>query len=185
MASNDITILYNQWKSGNNSAKEEISTLIYQELHRLATFYMHQENPGHTMQATAIVNEVYIQLNVQNIDINDHEHFFALVSTMMRHYLINYAKSKLSNKRGGSWMKVELLNDVSSEELGMKELLEFDQALTELEDLDQRKAKIIELRYFGGQELDDISNMLQISSSTLYRELKMAKIWLMDRITNG
>ena len=185
MVNNDITRLFYQWKRGDDTAKDELSTTIYQELHRLATFYMNQENLGHTLQPTAIVNEVYIQLNVQDIDINDHEHLFALVSTMMRNYLVNYAKSKLTSKRGGSWMKIELLNDVRSQEVGMKELIDFDAALTALEALDQRKAQIIELRYFGGQDLSDIAQRFDISDSTLHREIKMAKIWLMERLSNG
>ncbi len=179
----EVTQLFNQWQGGDESVQEQLSQLIYQELHRLASFYMQKENQGHTLQATAIVNEVYIQLNQQNLNVNDRQHLFALVSNMMRRYLVNHAKSKLTQKRGGDWSKVEISNDIDGQELSFEQLINFDEAIEELSKIDERKAQIIEQRYFGGLELEEIAKAFNISESTLHRDIKVAKMWLMERMS--
>ncbi len=179
----EVTQLFNQWQSGDQAVQEQLSQLIYQELHRLASFYMQKENQGHTLQATAIVNEVYIQLNNQNLNVNNRQHLFALVSNMMRRYLVNHAKTKLTQKRGGDWSKVEINSEVDGQQLNLEQLLDFDEALDELAKIDERKAQIIEQRYFGGLELEEIAKAFNISESTLHRDIKVAKMWLMERMS--
>ena len=166
------------WRMGRPEALDEVMPQVYETLHRIAQKYMRQENRGHTLQPTAIVNEAYIKLIDADVDWQNRAHFFAIAARLMRRILVDHAKAKHRNKRGGSATKMSI------DEVGVKQaepemdVVELDLALKRLAELDERKSKIVELHYFGGLKYDETAEVLQISAATVDRELRMAKAWL-------
>src|SRR5215467_12529858 len=174
-----VTNLLVRWSDGDDAALAELTPLVYEELRRLAHRHMGAERPDHTLQTTALVNEAYLRLADQsNPRWQNRAHFFAVAAGAMRRILVNYARSQRAQKRGGGAAKVDLDEAalVSPEE--SKEIVELHEALGQLSALDSRKAQIVELKYFGGLNYDEIAEVLKISRITVRRDWEFAKVWL-------
>jgi len=174
-----VTQLLVDWSHGDDSALAELTPLVYEELRRLAHHFMEGQRPDHTLQTTALVNEAYLRLADQtNPRWQNRAHFFAVAARAMRQILVNYAKSSQSQKRGGGALKVELDEAaiVSPEE--SKEIVDLHEALERLAALDSRKAQVVELKYFGGLNYDEMAEVLKISRVTVRRDWEFAKVWL-------
>lgn len=175
----NITQLLNNWTSGDPEAGGQLAPLVYDELHRLAQRIFRGERPSHTLQPTALVHEVYSKLVDADVAWQDRAHFFALAARMMRRLLVNYATQRNRQKRGGDALRVTLHED-SGAELPNNDalLLDLDRTLTELSGLDERKAELIQLKFFGGLTGVEIAEVTGLSSSTIDRELRLAKAWM-------
>ena len=173
-----VTELLADWSHGNDAALAELTPLVYEELRRLAHRHMGGERPDHTLQTTALVNEAYLRLAGEtNPNWQSRAHFFAVAARAMRHILVNYAKSYGAQKRGGGAIKVDLDEAalVSLEE--SKEIVDLHEALERLATLDSRKAQVVELKYFGGLNYDEMADVLKISPVTVRRDWEFAKVW--------
>ena len=174
-----VTDLLTRWSQGDDAALPELTPLVYEELRRLAHRHMGGERPDHTLQTTALVNEAYLRLADQtNPRWQNRAHFFAVAARAMRRILVSYARSQRSQKRGGGALKVDLDEAalVSPEE--SKEIVDLHEALEQLSALDSRKAQVVELKYFGGLNYDEIAEVLKISRITARRDWEFAKVWL-------
>jgi RNA polymerase sigma factor (TIGR02999 family) len=174
-----VTQLLEQWSHGDDAALAELTPLVYEDLRCLAHRHMGGERPDHTLQTTALVNEAYLRLADQtNPSWQNRAHFFALAARAMRQILVNYAKSYRAQKRGGGALKVDLddVAIVSPEE--SKEIVDLHEALERLATLDSRKAHVVELKYFGGLNYDEMAEVLKISRVTARRDWEFAKVWL-------
>src|SRR5256712_13261259 len=173
-----VTELLTRWSNGDDAALAELTPLVYEELRRLAHRQMGGERPNHTLQTTALVNEAYLRLADQaNPRWQNRAHFFAVAARAMRQILVSYARSQRSQKRGGGALKVELDEAaiVSPEE--SKEIVDLHEALEQLATLDSRKARVVELKYFGGLNYDEMAEVLKISRVTVRRDWGFAKGW--------
>jgi RNA polymerase sigma factor (TIGR02999 family) len=174
-----VTELLAHWSHGDDSALAELTPLVYEELRRLAHHFMEGERPDHTLQTTALVNEAYLRLAGQTRpNFTNRSHFFAVAAQAMRRILVNYAKASQSQKRGGGGLKVDLddVAIVSPEE--SKEIVDLHEALERLAALDSRKAQVVELKYFGGLNYDEMAEVLKISPVTVRRDWEFARAWL-------
>lgn len=180
-----ITQLLVDWGNGDETALERLMPLVYEELCRLAHHYMRGERPGHTLQTTALVNEAYLRLtDYRRVRWQERTQFFALAAQLMRRILIEYARSRDRQKRGGGAVRVMLAEaEVLSPERSL-ELLALDEALTQLAKIDKRKARVVELRFFGGLDNKEIATVLEISPNTVTRDWRMAEAWLRRELTN-
>jgi RNA polymerase sigma-70 factor, ECF subfamily len=175
----DITRLLRAWGSGDPSALEQLVPLVYGELRRLARRRMRAENPGGTLQTTALVNEAYLRLvGVTNIAWQDRVHFFAVSAQVMRRILVDAARSRVSARRGGPAPRLNLDEDLDTSPQQSRELIALDDALNALAQIDQRKARVIELRFFGGLSVEETAGLLKISPQSVMRDWKLAKAWL-------
>ena len=175
----EVTRLLTEWRRGNGAALDQLTPLVYADLRRLAHHYMSGQRPDHTLQTTALVNEAYLRLADQtNPNWQDRAHFFAVAARAMRQILVNYAKSYRAQKRGGGAQKVELdeASLVSPEQ--SQEIVELHEALDRLSALDSRKADVVEMKYFGGLNYDEMAEVLKISAITVRRDWEFAKAWL-------
>ena len=180
-----VTQLLQQWSRGDDAALAGLTPLVYEELRRLAHHYMEGQRPDHTLQTTALVNEAYLRLADQtNPRWQNRAHFFAVAARAMRQILVSYARSQRSQKRGGGALKVELdeVALVSPEE--SKEIVDLHEALERLTALDSRKAQVVELKYFGGLNYDEMADVLKISRVTVRRDWEFAKVWLYTELHN-
>lgn len=177
--SGQITVLLKAWSGGDPAARDRLAPLISNELRRMARHYMRGERDGHTLQATALVNEAWIRLvDAAAVNWQDRAHFFAVSAQMMRRILVDSARARRSGKRGGPGVRVNL-DDVP--ELGSskdREMVALDDALNTLAEIDPRKAKVIELRFFGGLSVEETAEVLKISAQTVMRDWKLSKSWL-------
>ena len=174
-----VTLLLEQWNHGDREALDKLMPLIYEELRKMAKRYMSQQNPGHTLQTTALIHEAYLRMVKQKEKhFQNRAHFFAVAAQAMRHILVDYARARYAGKRGGGVRPVSLEEAalVSPERAG--ELVAFDEALKELEELSQRQSRVVELRYFGGLSVDETATVLRVSPETVMRDWTMAKTWL-------
>src|SRR5438094_6296858 len=181
-----VTELLQQWSQGDDSALAELTTMVYEELRRLAYRHMGGERPDHTLQTTALVNEAYLRLADQTHPCwQNRAHFFAVAARAMRQILVSYARSQRSQKRGGGALKIELdeVAVVSPEE--SKEIVDLHEALERLTNLDSRKAQVVELKYFGGLNYDEMAEVLKISPVTVRRDWEFAKLWLYTELHNA
>ena len=180
-----VTELLERWGHGDDDALAELTPLVYEELRRLAHRQMGAERPDHTLQTTALVNEAYLRLADQtNPRWQNRAHFFALAARSMRRILVSYARSQRSQKRGAGALKMELDEAalVSPEE--SQEIVELHEALERLASLDSRKAQVVELKYFGGLNYDEMAEVLKISPVTVRRDWKFARAWLYKKLHN-
>ena len=175
------------WSGGEREAADRFMPLLYDELRRQARRYLNRERPNHTLQTTALVHEAYLRLTEQaGIEWQNRSQFFGLAAQMMRRILVNYAVKRKREKRGGANEDVSLdetiliANDDSGEDL-----LALDEALTRLEKLDERQARVVELRYFSGLSIEDTADVLEISPATVKREWNMARAWLKAELSGG
>ena len=171
-------------RAAGESAKTELLKSTYPELRRIARRYLMSERQGHTLQPTALVHEAYLRLADQRGSAHNAAHFVALASQMMRRVLINHALGKKAEKRGGGQVHIPLEDDLPiADESPSVDVLALDQALTELEGLDARQAKIVELRYFGGLSIEQTAEAMSISTATVKRDWLTAKLWLRRRLS--
>jgi RNA polymerase sigma-70 factor (ECF subfamily) len=181
-----VTQLLQQWSHGDDSALTELTPLAYEELRRLAHHFMEGQRSDHTLQTTALVNEAYLRLADQtNPRWQNRAHFFAVAARAMRQILVSYARTQHAQKRGGGAFKVDLDEAalVSPEE--SKEIVELHEALEQLSALDSRKAQVVELKYFGGLNYDEIAEVLKISRITARRDWEFAKVWLYTELRSA
>jgi len=182
----DITRLLADWSHGDQSALDKLLPLVYGELRRLARGYMRAERPDHTLQTTALVHEAYLRLvRQQDARPETRVHFFAAAAQVMRHILVDHARTRLRAKRGGDVPVVPLEEAAALSAARAEELLAVNDALTSLTTLDARKGRVFELRYFGGMSVDEAAQALQISPRTVAREWNMAKAWLGRELGKG
>jgi len=183
----EITQLLAQWREGNQSALDELYPLVYDELHRLARRYMSRERKGHTLQTTALINEAYVRLvDQKNVPWANRSHFFAISAQIMRRILIDHARRHQYAKRGGGARQVSLdeaATVVMPDQSG--ELLRLDEALKSLAEMDPRRSQVVELRYFGGLNNEEIAGVLRISENTVTRDWNMARAWLYQQLTGS
>jgi len=174
-----VTELLAQWSHGDDAALAELTPLVYEELRRLAHHHMGGERPEHTLQTTALVNEAYLRLADQtNPSWQNRAHFFALAARAMRQILVNYAKSYRAQKRGGGAIKVELDEAAIVSPEQSKAIVDLNEALERLGTLDSRKARVVELKYFGGLNHGEIAEVMKISTVTVRRDWVFARAWL-------
>jgi RNA polymerase sigma-70 factor, ECF subfamily len=182
----DITGLLKAWRGGDQAAFQHLTPLVYGELRKIAHGYMRAEREGGTLQATALANEAWLRLiDAGSVDWHDRAHFFAVSATMMRRILVDKARGRVRAKRGGHAPKLNLdqIPDPSSGRSG--ELIAVDDALTALARLDPRKAKVIELRFFGGLSVEETAEVLKISPQSVMRDWRLARSWLMREMTRN
>ncbi|MEM7252052.1 MAG: sigma-70 family RNA polymerase sigma factor [Pseudomonadota bacterium] len=183
-----VTRILHDWRSGDAKALDRLLPIVHDTLHGLAKQFMRSERSGHTLQATGLVNEAYLRLIDARVDWQSRAHFMAVAAQTMRRILIDHAKSRRRQKRGGELMQVTLNDDVLSNDEMPDSLLVLESTLERLTALDERKAKVIELSLFGGLTADEIGEVLEISRSTVVRELRFAKAWLqreLGEVVNG
>ena len=174
-----VTELLVRWSHGDDAALAELTPLVYEELRRLAHHHMGAQRSDHTLQTTALVNEVYLRLADQtNPRWQNRAHFFAVAAKAMRQILVSYARSQRSQKRGGGALKVELDQAALVSAAQSQEIVDLHEALERLATLDLRKAQVVELKYFGGLNYDEIAEVLKISRVTVRRDWEFAKVWL-------
>jgi RNA polymerase sigma factor (TIGR02999 family) len=178
-----ITQLLTEWRSGNKEAAARLMELVYRELHHMASREMRRENRAHTLQTTALVHEVYLRLcGGEPVEWKDRAHFFAVAAQQLRRVLVDHARRVRSEKRGGGRNNASLLDQDGGISPFDVRILAVDQALTRLEVLDTRAAKVIELRLFGGLTEAEASHALDISISTLKRDWDFARSWLANQL---
>jgi RNA polymerase sigma-70 factor, ECF subfamily len=179
----NITQLLVAWNQGDQAALEQLTPLVYRELHRLAHGYLAGEKRGHVLQTTALVNEAFIRLiDWQQVEWQNRAHFFGVSATLMRHILVQFAREQQAIKRGGQGIKVSLAD---AENVGANESLDLvalDDALQSLEKLDERPARIVVLRFFGGLSLEETAEVLKLSVSTVRRDWNLARAWLFQEL---
>src|SRR5256884_1889588 len=174
-----VTQLLQQWSRGDDAAVVELTPLVYEELRRLAHHYMEGQRPNHTLQTTALVNEAYLRLADQtNSNWQSRAHFFAVAARAMRQILVSYARSNQAQKRGGGALKIELDESAILSPEQSKEIVDLHEALERLGTLDARKAQVVELKFFGGLNYDEMAEVLKISRVTVRRDWEFAKVWL-------
>lgn len=178
-APDHVTQLLIACSDGNPDAFNQLFPLVYEELRRLAHHYMTQERPGHTLQTTAVVHEAYLRLiDQKHVQWHNRAHFFAIASQMMRRILITHAQSHAYAKRGGGALKVSLDEAAILSPERATELIALDEALTSLTAIDSRRSQVVELRFFGGLDNEEIAEVLKISPNTVTRDWNVAKAWL-------
>ncbi len=178
-----VTSLLRAWRDGDQAALDKLTPIVYSELHRIAHRYMQRERADHTLQTSALVNEAYIRLvGASRVDWKNRAHFFAVSSTLMRRILVDFARSRASQKKGGNVPKVELDEGVVSTRHRIEDLLALDESLTALEEFDARKARVVELHSFGGLSPEETAEALGISPDTVFRDWRLAKAWLQKRM---
>lgn len=183
---NDVTALLVEWRRGDEDALARLIPLVYQELRRLANYFMRGERQEHTLQATALVHEVYLRLvDKKEIDWQDRAHFFAIGAQVMRRMLVDHARAHRAAKRGGNEIKLALNEAIGIARQPDVELTALDDALQSLAKFDARKSKIVELRFFGGLNVEETAEVVGISTATVKREWRMAKAWLFGEITRN
>jgi RNA polymerase sigma factor (TIGR02999 family) len=166
-------------RTGDNKSLAEVVTLVYDELRRLASFYLQSERPGHTLQTTALVHEAYLRLAGQrHAQWENRSHFFAIAAQQMRRILVDYARSHGASKRGGAAVKVSLDKAIVFSRERSADLIAMDESLTKLAALDPEQARITELRFFGGLTVEETSEVMAISPAKVKREWTIAKAWL-------
>ena len=183
-ADHDITEFLHSWREGDEAALEKLTPLVYRELHRLAAHYMRREKVEHTLQATALVNEAYVRLiDWKNVQWQNRGHFFGVAAQVMRRILVDYARSRCYDKRGGGArpMTLDEAPPVTDDKLAV--LLEIDQALDRLAALDARRAQVVEPRYFAGLSVEETAEALKVSSITVIRNWNFAKAWLLRELS--
>ena len=182
---NDITRLLRAWSAGDERALDSLMPLVYDDLHRAAHSYMAREAPDNTLQTTALVNEVYLRLlggGAQDIGWQNRAHFLAVCATVMRRILIDVARSRRSLKRGGTAEHLPLDDAILVSNTPRVDLLDLDEALQSLAVVDQRQARVVELRFFGGLSVQETAEALHVSPETVHRDWRLAKEWLMHEL---
>jgi RNA polymerase sigma factor (TIGR02999 family) len=181
-----VTSLLLAWSEGDEAALARLVPQVYAELHRLAHHYMRGERPGHTLQTTALVNEAYLRLvDLGGVTWNDRAHFFAMSARLMRRILVDHARSRRYQKRGGGAKVVPFDEELTVTREPGTDLVALDDALVALAKLDPRKCDVIELRFFGGLSVEETAVALNVSTSTVMRDWRLARSWLLKELDRG
>jgi RNA polymerase sigma factor (TIGR02999 family) len=185
----EITGLLKAWSSGDAAAQERLIPLVYKELHRLARRYRHKAGAGDTLQTTALVNEAYLRLvDIHNVDWRNRLHFFAVSAQVMRRILVDSARARDAVKRGGqgkTLVALDLDNVPSPDSERAAELIALDEVLTRLAQIDPRRARVVELRVFGGLTIEESAEVLELSPQSVRRDWKLAKAWLLRELSRN
>jgi RNA polymerase sigma factor (TIGR02999 family) len=179
----DITALLLSWGRGDEAALQQLIPLVHRELHQIARRCLKGERPGHTLQPTALVNEAYLRLvDVRRVSWQNRTHFLAMSARLMRRVLVDFARSRQYQKRGGGVMKISLdeAHGVATER--GQDLVALDEALISLSAIDERKARVIEMRFFGGLTVEETAEVLEVSRDTVLRDWRLARAWLMQEL---
>lgn len=186
MSEPDITQLLVAWSNGDRSAFDRLAPAVHDHLHRLATHYMADERPGHILQPTALVNEVYLRLvDWKSVQWQSRAHFFGLAARAMRHILVDEARARLRAKRGGRELHVSLSDAGDVAVSKSADLVALDDALTTLEGLNARHSRVVELRFFAGLGLDEVAHVLSVSVGTVRRDWSLAQAWLYRELSRS
>ena len=179
-----VTELLTAWSSGDQTARDRLVPLVYDELHRLAHQYMKREAPGHTLQTSALVNEAFVKLvDQRNVRWQNRAHFFAIAAQLMRRILVDHARGRQTAKRGAGVHPVSFDDGLYVSEKRNAEVVAVHEALEQLAKFDQRKGQIVELRFFGGLSIDETAQVLGVSPGTVMRDWTLAKAWLLREIS--
>jgi RNA polymerase sigma-70 factor, ECF subfamily len=182
----EVTQLLLAWRAGDAAALERLVPLVHAELRRIARGYMRKEQAGHTLQTSALVNEAYLRLiDAQQVAWQNRAHFFAISASLMRRILVDFARERRARKRGGSAQQVVLDDAMLVGRARGEDVLAVDEALHALAKLDERKSKVVELRFFGGLNEAEIAEALQVSGETVRRDWRLAKAWLLKHLSGG
>jgi RNA polymerase sigma factor (TIGR02999 family) len=185
-SSNDVTRLLVDWRNGDEEALDRLIPLVYDELRRMAGRYMRGERGDHTLQTSALVNEAYLRLaDHKNIEWQNRAHFFGVAAQAMRRVLVDYARTRNVQKRGGGAARVAFDDAVDVAEERAAELVALDDALRALAAFDERKARVVELRYFGGLTAEEAAEVLGVSLATVERDWTAARAWLIRELSDG
>ncbi|HXT62837.1 MAG TPA: sigma-70 family RNA polymerase sigma factor [Pyrinomonadaceae bacterium] len=175
----DVTELLVAWSNGNQAARDQLMSVVYDELHRLARRYMRRESPGHTLQTSALLNEAFLRLvDQKNVHWQNRAHFFGIAAQMMRRILVDYARSRNYEKRGGGARALSLDEALIVSDARNEEVVNVHEALERLTEFDARKGQIVELRFFGGLSIEETAEVLGVSPGTVMRDWTLAKAWL-------
>ncbi|HTC35249.1 MAG TPA: sigma-70 family RNA polymerase sigma factor [Bryobacteraceae bacterium] len=179
----DITVLLRKWKAGDAEARDQLMPHVYPHLHEVAAAYLRRESGDHTLQPTALVHELYLRLLQQRKpDWDDRVHFYAFAASVMRRILMDHARATHADKRGAGVQHVPLCDEVPWVNLNSVDVLDLNRALDELDSVDARKVRLVELRYFLGCTLEESAELLGISRATAERDLTLARTWLYSRL---
>jgi RNA polymerase sigma factor (TIGR02999 family) len=176
---NEITPLLVNWRQGNEEALAELLPIVYQELRKIADSYLRRERSDHTLQPTALINEAYMRLVDQSLpQWQNRAHFYGVAAQLMRQILVEHARAQVAAKRGGGAQKIGLEDTLNYVPEKAAELVALDDALKSLAEFDERKSRLIELRYFGGLSVEETAHVMDISTATITREQRLAQAWL-------
>jgi RNA polymerase sigma factor (TIGR02999 family) len=182
----DVTALLLAWNGGDDAALQALIPIVHDELHRIAAACMAGERAGHSLQATALVNEAYLRLvGTRRVNWQNRAHFLAMAARLMRRILVDFARSKQYQKRGGGAVHVTLVDDIALSAEPGADLVALDEALETLAKVDERKSRVIELRFFGGLTVEETAESLHVSPETVMRDWKLAKAWLLRQLRNS
>lgn len=186
LKSHEVTQLLLAWSNGDGAALDRLIPLVHSELHRVAKRYMSRERAGHTLQTTALINEAYVRLiDAQKVRWQDRAHFLAIAARLMRQILVDFARKRGYQKRGGAACRVELDEALVVSPGRSDDLVALDEALNALAEVDARKSRVVELRFFGGLNLEETAETLKVSPETVRRDWRLAKSWLLRRLREG
>ena len=182
----EVTVLLKAMNRGDKAAADQLLPLVYSELHRLAKSYMSRERQGHTLQPTALINQAYLRIaQQQNVEWQNHAHFIGFAANVMRRVLVDHAREHNAIMRGGGRVRVELDEGIAFTKETAPQLLLLEEALTRLEQLNPRQAKVVEMRYFGGLSVDEVAGVLGIAPRSVKRDWSLARLWLFEEIQKG
>lgn len=180
----EVTELLLSWSSGDQAALDQLIPLVHDQLRRLAKRQMGRENPGHTLQATALVNEAYLRLiDANQVQWKDRAHFFAISARLMRQILVDFARSRQNLKRGGGARQISLTDALEVVPNGKTDLVALDHALQALATLSPRQSQVVELRFFSGLNVEETAEVLKVSAETVKRDWRLAKVWLLRELS--
>jgi RNA polymerase sigma-70 factor (ECF subfamily) len=180
----EITRLLRAWSEGDEAALEKLTPLVYEPLHRVARRYMAAERPDHTLQTTALIHEMYLRLvDAGQVNWNDRAHFFAICARLMRRILTDFARSRCYQKRGGGARHLPLDEALLVSAEPPSDIVALDDALKVLAEVDERKSRVVELRFFGGLSVEETAGVLKVSPETVMRDWRLAKAWLLRELS--
>ena len=180
-----VTQLLLAWRNGEPAALDELTPLVYNELHKIAAAYLRRERQGHTLQTSGLVNEAFMRLVDQRLDWQNRAHFFGIAAQLMRRILVDYARARQTEKRGGDQVHFALDEALDEAESQNADLVALDDALQSLAKFDPRQSRIVELRYFGGLTIREVAEVMDLSDSTVEREWNTARLWLRREMTKS
>jgi RNA polymerase sigma factor (TIGR02999 family) len=182
----EITHLLRAWGTGDAEALNRLTPLVYNELRRIARGYLRRERPDNSLQATALVHEAYLKLtDAKVVQWQDRAHFFAIAARLMRRILVDAARTKAAGKRGGGGVSMEINESIDGTPLQSDQMLRLNDAMDALETFDARKARVVELRFFGGLSVEETAEVLKISAQSVMRDWKLARAWLARELEAG
>ena len=184
-SAHEVTQLLRAWSEGDQEALDKLTPLVYEELHRAAHRYIARERPGHTLETTELVNEIYLRLvDIREVTWQDRAHFLAVCARLMRRVLTDFARSRAYLKRGGDSPRVALDEALLVSREPRADLVALDDSLNALAAIDLRKSRVVELRFFGGLSVEEMAAVLKVSPETVKRDWKLARVWLLEEMTN-